>query len=227
MRKHLALLGAVVFSTPIALLMMGSDHQDGPSTTADVPADITDLYAWHDSTANTFDIVLDFAGLNPPGHAAIYDPDVLYAVHINRNNGGAFNNHTDVEIDVRFARNAAGGWGVQVVGLPGASGPIAGNVETTMTDGAVRKVYAGLRDDPFFDRDGFHASLNTGQLMFSNTHDHFAGTNVTAIVLEMALTDVTVNGTLPQLSIWATTGRIPESNSYLTPKPSHDRLAMR
>jgi len=221
MRKPLALLGALAFSAPVALLMMGSDHNDGPSTTADQPADITDLYAWHNATTNTMDIVLDFAGLRPPGSPAIYDADVLYSIHINRNNGGAFNNNTDAEIDIRFAQNSLGAWGVQVVGLPGASGPISGAVSTTLGDGTVRKVFAGPRDDPFFfDLDGFHATVATGQLMFNSHHDTFAGTNVTAVVMEMALSDITAGGTAPKLSLWATTGRMPETNSFSSKYPT-------
>jgi len=221
MRKPLALLGALAFSAPVALLMMGSDHNDGPSTTADQPADITDLYAWHNAANNTMDIVLDFAGLRPPGSPAIYDADVLYSVHINRNAGGAFNNNTDDEIDIRFAQNALGAWGVQVVGIPGSTGPITGAVSTTLSDGSVRKVFAGPRDDPFFfDLDGFHASIATGQLQFNSHHDTFAGTNVTAVVMEMALSDVTVGGTAPKLSLWATTGRMPETNSFSSKYPT-------
>jgi hypothetical protein len=191
---------------------MGSDHKDGPSTTADPAIDITDLYAWHNTASNTFDIDLNFAGLRTPGQPAVYDDNTIYSIHINRSATTTFNNNTDVEIDVRFGKSPAGFWGVQVVGVPGAAGALSGGVESIITDGP-RKVYAGLRDDPFFfDLDGFHAALMNGNVLsMHSTHDSFAGTNVSAVVLEMSLSDVTVGGTLPHLSIWATSGRQPSA----------------
>jgi hypothetical protein len=207
---------------------MGSDHKDGPNATADHAADIADLYAWHDAGAGTFTAVLTFAGFDPAGQPATYDPNVLYSIHIDRTTvGGAFDNVADIDIDVRFARNARGEWGVQVENLPGASGAISGKVETVLTDGAKRKVFAGLRDDPFFfDLDGFKATIAKpnadSTLLFSNTHDTFAGFNVTAVVVEMSLADVTMNGAMPKLQLWATSGRKPQANARVAPTRSPD-----
>jgi hypothetical protein len=206
--------GTVLGTVGLAFALMGSDHRDGPSTTADPAIDITDLYAWHNAANNTLDIDLNFSGFRTPGQPATYDDNTIYSIHINRSATTTFNNNTDAEIDVRFGKNLAGTWGVQVLGVPGASSPTAltGPVETIITDGP-RKLYSGLRDDPFFfDLDGFHAALMNGNVLsMHSTHDSFAGTNVTAIVLEMALSDVTVNGTMPHLSIWATSGRQPSA----------------
>ncbi len=145
-------------------------------------------------------------------------------MHIDRAaSAGAFDQVSDDDINIRFARNARGGYGVQVMNLPGASAAISGPVETTINDGADRHVFAGLRDDPFFfDLDGFKATLakdaSDSTLRFDHTHDTFAGTNVTAVVLQMKLSDVTVGGTKPNLALWATSGRTPSANArHLSP----------
>ena len=210
---------------------MGSDHKDGPNATADHAADIADLYAWHDTGAGTFTAVLTFAGFGVAGAPATFDPNVLYSIHIDRTTGaGTFDNAPDVDINVRFAKNARGEFAVQVENLPGSIAPISGRVETVLTNGAKRKVFAGKRDDPFFfDLDGFKATIAKPAadttLRFVNTHDTFAGTNVTAIVVEMDLADVTVGGTMPKLQLWATSGRKPQANAFVAPiRSSSDSL---
>ncbi|MBA3708697.1 MAG: DUF4331 family protein [Planctomycetes bacterium] len=223
MRKHLATFAALAITAPLAIALMGSDHKDGSNSTADMAADIADLYAWSDGTAGTFTAVLTFAGLGGPGAAATYDPNVLYSIHIDRTTAsGTLDNVADVDLYMRFARNARNEWAIQVENLPGSSAPISGRIETVLTDGAKRKVFAGLRDDPFFfDLDGFNATLAkpaaNSTLSFNNTHDTFAGMNVTAIVLEMDLADITVNGTMPKLALWTTTGRIPTATALVAP----------
>ncbi len=226
--------GLAVFAigVPLLVVLMGSDHKDGPNATADHSADIADLYAWHDSTANTFTAVVTFAGLSPTGTAAVYDPNILYAIHIDRAaSGAAFDNTPDVNINMRFARNARGEYAVQVENLPGTTAPISGAVATVLDDGAGHKVFAGLRDDPFFfDLDGFKATLakpaSDATLRFNNTHDTFAGTNVTAVVVQVPLSAVTVNGTLPKLALWATSARKPTAIGMLPKSATTTKTAM-
>ncbi len=213
MRKLIPAIAAAACSLPLALVLMASDHRDGPNTTADPQADITDLYAWHDASAGTFTVVLSFNGLRPPGQANTYDPNVVYAVHLTSVNPAMTSQTLTTEVDVRFAQNAAGGWGVQMVNCPGTTAPISGPVETTLTQSGV-SLYTGLRDDPFFfDLDGFHATVQTGNLDFNNAHDTFAGTNVSAIVIQIPLTAVTVGGTQSTVKVWASTGRLPDADA--------------
>ena len=69
------------------------------------------------------------------------------------------------------------------------------------------KAWAGLREDPFFfDLTGYQETLDTGTIAFDSNRDDFAGTNVTAIVIEMDAAAAAADGT--QLQIWATTGRL-------------------
>jgi hypothetical protein len=89
---------------------------------------------------------------------------------------------------------------------PGASGPVIGPVEKKIDGGLNARVYAGLRDDPFFfDLEGFRNTLATGTLSFDGSRDTFAGSNCTAIVLEMDLAAAQAGGATLQL--WATTAR--------------------
>ncbi|MEE2828949.1 MAG: DUF4331 family protein [Myxococcota bacterium] len=178
-----------------------ADHAEAPASAADPAADIADLYAWH-TDSGTLVTSLTFAGLGAPGDAAVYDEDVLYGIHID-NDG---DNESDIDIWARFGQDSQGNWGVQVSGLPGAGAPVSSAVET-VTSVAGGSLFAGLRDDPFFfDLAGFNETVSTGDVSFDSTRDSLAGTNVTAIVLEMDLGAVVVDGN--NLRLWATSGRI-------------------
>ncbi len=181
--------------------VFAADHLEAPGTMADAPADITDLYAWH-TDDNKLVAVIDFDGLQEAGSTGTYDADVLYQLHIDND----ADNESDIDVLVRFGQNGAGEWGVQVENLPGTDAPVIGPVDTTIDAGSGLRVFAGPRDDPFFfDLDGYKATLMSGMLEFDNTHDSFAGTNVTSIVVEM---DAAVaSGGSDTLQIWATSGR--------------------
>jgi len=192
----IAIAALPLFST----LSHAADHADAPATLADHPADITTLHAWHDDAKIT--VVLGFAGLAEAGVEADYDAGVLYTIHVD-NDGDQIANY---EVLVRFGQSPAGEWGVRVEHLPGIADPIVGPVETVIEAGLGLRVFAGLRDDPFFlDRDGFGQMLDDGTLAFDSTRDSFATTNVTAIALEMSRD--ALMGPKGQLAIWATTGR--------------------
>jgi hypothetical protein len=182
--------------------VFAADHLEAPGTMADTPADITDVYAWHADGVLT--VALDFDGLQPPGTPGTYDPDVLYGIHID-NDG---DNAADVDVWIRFGQNGAAEWGVQITGLPGGDPVVEGPVDEVLDAGGTLQAFAGPREDPFFfDLDGFKATLMTGTLMFDNTHDTFAGSNVTSIVLEMDAG--MASGGNDNIQLWATTGRLP------------------
>jgi hypothetical protein len=184
-----------------ALPALAADHAEAPGTEADAAADIADLYAWH-SAEGTLVTALTFAGLSAPGDMAIYDPEVLYGIHIDHD----ADNQADIDIWARFGQDDQGNWGVQVIDLPGTGAPVSGPVEQVIpVPGG--KLYAGLRDDPFFfDLQGFTDTVTTGVLSFDSSRDSLAGTNVTALVLEMDLGSA-LEGS-ESLQIWATTSRL-------------------
>ena len=193
------LLSALALSPTV----QAADHTDPPAVSVNPAADIADFYAYHRGTGanQTLVTVLTFAGLQAPmaGQTGTYDPNVLYAIHID-NDG---DNKPNTTIYARFGKNRNDQWGLQVINLPGEAGPLVGEVEKTI-DGTNSKAFAGLRDDPFFfDLQGFQTTLMTGTLSFDGTRDSFKGTNVTALVLEMPMSAALGAGT--SLQVWATT----------------------
>jgi len=181
---------------------LAADHIDAPTATADPAADISDFYTWHDDTYVY--VALNFAGLSAAGDPAMYDSGVLYGVHIDTDQ----DNVADTQIWVRFGQDALGAWGVQVTNLPGTGAPVVGPVEAIL-EAPGGKVFAGLREDPFrFDFTGFNTTLASGTLSFDATHDDFAGTNITSIVL--AMDKGAVGAGSDQINLWATTARVSE-----------------
>lgn len=199
-----ALFGGHVFA---------ADHAEAPGTMADAAADITDFYVWN-TDADTIVAVVNFAGLAEAGSDPVYDPDVLYGIHID-NNG---DNEPDIDIWARFGQNMAGDWGLQVVNLPGADaapdpdicGTATGHcgpVDTEIDTGAGTRIWAGPREDPFFfDLDGFLETLDTQTVSFDSMNDSFAALNVTSIVVEMDA--ATAAGGADSIQLWATTSRL-------------------
>lgn len=202
-RKHAGLVAfgiAAAAAVPLLVddIVSAADHLDAPKTMANLAADITDVYAWHTGEGKIV-AVLNFAGLNEAGLPARFSEDVLYTIHVDKN--GDFS--SDFDTLVRFGKDAEGNWGVQVSGLPGADPVVTGPVGTTIEAGLGLRVWAGLRDDPFFfDLDGFKKTLMSGTLSFDATHDTFAKTNVTSIIVEMSTDAVASAG---PIRLWATT----------------------
>lgn len=203
-RTSAAACATAVLALPLLSLFsslgFAADHADAPASTDDPAADLTDVYAWH--TDDRVVVAVGFSGLAEAGIPANYDRDVLYTINVDNN----ADDIADHEVYVRFGQNEGGDWGVQVENLPGATGTIAGPVETELDAGLGLRVFAGLRDDAFFfDLDGFKMTAMSGDLSFDNTRDTFAGTNITLMVVEMSR-DAVAGGS-DNLQIWATTAR--------------------
>lgn len=184
--------------------LRAADHMEAPGTRADLVADIADVYAWHDANAGTLTAIITFDGIKAPeqGQSGSFDKRALYTLNID-NDG---DNSADVSVRVRFGRNSAGEWGMRVEGLPGASASFEGAVEAVLTGGVNARAFAGLFDDPFFfDLDGFNQTVSSGNLSFDSMRDSFAGSNTTAIVLEMDLAAATAGS--ETIQVWATTAR--------------------
>ncbi|MBP6631295.1 MAG: DUF4331 family protein [Kofleriaceae bacterium] len=198
---------AVWRSTTSAL---AADHLDPPARTnpdsggTDRAADIADVYAWHQGTGATATLVtvLTFSGPNAPaaGQATPCDRDVLYRTHVS-------NGTTTFDIGARFGHDDLGNCFVRVEGIPGTGGAaVMGPTERTIQRSGV-KVFAGLRDDPFFfDLTGFRETVAMGQIRMISDRDFFAGLNTSALVLEFPLAAVSPTG--QALKVWGTTARI-------------------
>jgi len=204
-RKMLAAGAFLALTAPA----FAADHAEAPATSKDLVADIADFYAW--SSNGTVKAVITYNPLIDPGVASVYDGDVLYTFHFDTESQG--DGVAEHEVHVRFGQNAAGEWGVQAMGFPGAGAPVQGAVETVIpAPGGM--VFAGLRDDPFFfDITGFTAVVDpkTGGLLdkgvprIDSTRDDLAGTNVMAIVIEFD--QVSLLGEETTFQAWATTAR--------------------
>jgi hypothetical protein len=187
--------------------VLAADHLDPPArtdpgvdSTPDKAADIADVYMWHSDT--DLIIAVTFAGPSSNTLPATYDRDILYTINIS--NAGL---PTDAEIRVqfRFAQDANGNWGIQLVGLPDGPAPLVGAVEQTLARSGML-IRAGLYDDPFFfDLQGFKDSKSTGNLSIRNDRNFFTGLNDTAIVLQFPIP--LIKGTSSPLNVWVTTAR--------------------
>lgn len=208
--NRFAAAAALAAAIPAVLLTAdrqgrAADHLDAPTRTdpafdptADIPADIADVYAWH--TPQFFNVALTFAGPAPANSAGNYDRDVLYTINIS-NEGGA----TDVEfpILIRFGRDGQS-VGVKIENVPGTTGAIIGPVETDLQREGVT-ARAGLFDDPFyFDLQGFRETRSTGTLAFRSDRDFFRGQNDTGVVIQIPRAAVDKGA---PIRVWATADR--------------------
>lgn len=193
-------LGLALATPLLTTLVIAADHRDGPAgTRSRVPADISDVFGWHTADGKIVAAVA-LAGALEAGQPVHYGDTVVYGIHLDHDDDGA----ADHDVWVRFGQDERGAWGVQVTGLPGGSPTVVGPVETVLDAGAGLRVWAGLRDDPFFfDADGLQATTATGALAFASDNDSFAGTNVLAIVVE--LDAAAALGDHPFVRLWATT----------------------
>jgi hypothetical protein len=208
-RRSTAVTVAALSLSAAALLGTGrdelgaADHGDSPQVRDDTRLDIADVYlfASPETPANTVMVmtVCPLAGLTGPKQ---FTPGAKYEFAIDTNNDLV----EDQVYSFVFAKPDASGHQSYTLSGPKIGTKkvkIKGTTEdTTVTfaDGG-GKVYAGLRDDPFFfDLIGFKKGL-----VFSaaTSHNFFAGLNVMAIVVEVP---TTAFGTLTSgMRMWART----------------------
>ncbi len=204
----LALAGGALLFVP-GQIALSADHLDPPArtdpavdTTPDTPADIADIYAFSDATNAYF--AVSFAGPQAPGVAAFYDRDVLYTLNVSTSPPAT---SADVTVRWRFGPATNGtGSGISVENLPGVNGSLVGPVESILSKDGVR-VYAGLRDDPFFfDLQGFRDTRSSGTLRFDKTRNFFAGKNDTIVIFEIPKSRL--GGNANSIETWTTTARL-------------------
>jgi hypothetical protein len=122
-----------------------ADHRDGPAATGNKDADINDVYAWMDSGGQKVNLVMTF---NPAAPAGTVPSDaVLYVFHLNSKQNFAATNPTEVRIICGFdASQTISCWAGDSEYVTGKADAAAG---ISSTSGKL-KVFAGLRNDPFF-----------------------------------------------------------------------------
>jgi hypothetical protein len=244
MLKRFVLLFALVAAVTgmlVAITANAADHRDSPSVENDPSADITDVYAFR-SPANNDNLVvaLDVNGLTPPAEMRNFAQDVSYEIHVD--NTGDLNADANVKITFSGSPLMFKAEGLGASPITGEVTP-PGSAQAKVTDSGGIKVFAGPRDDAFFfDLVGFKnfvahpAAPVTGLRPAGETPvDQFAGTNISAIVIELPITAVTgaANSNTGTIKAWASTSRggsqvdrmaIPAINTALIPAGMKDNF---
>lgn len=197
-----------------------ADHTDGPLATGDQAADIADVYAF----SNGDNLVLAMTISNVQAAPAIelgrsiFDPEVLYQFKIDSNDDAV----EDLVIQVFATGNPRNqvmkftgpvqpdvvGTTARIVNGPATSVRVSTGANPIIAEKDGMKVFAGVRDDPFFfDLAQFLAILNGNADGFlEDGNDTFAGLNVYAIVVELPLS--ALGGSSESLKAWGTTHRL-------------------
>jgi hypothetical protein len=215
-----ALCLALLLGAPLLVLRVdAADHKEAPIVRLAEAIDINDVYVFQPggATGTATPVILAMT-VNPfvaPGTNtnAFFDPGIRYRFNIDRT--GDF--VEDVVYEVRFGSIASN---VQTITVNGVS---AGNttalsvsdtavpavVNTFTLNGQSHKIFAGLREDPFFfDLVGFLRFSATGTgFPRTSPPDSFTGVNISAIVIEAPVAALQDGGGSAIFNVWATTVR--------------------
>lgn len=186
----------------ICLLFAGAasaaDHRDSPLTTADPSADLNDVYLFmnpnNPNELVTVQTVVPSANFN-----SRFSDAVEYRLLID--NGVA-----NLSIECRFTDQG------NRVNCTGPNGLAAsGGIERTIQGNGLR-VWAGLRDDPFFfDLPAFNRTRATLSPSFTNPGvNSFVG-NTLALVIAVDRSHLNNGGANPILKVWSATNRVGET----------------
>ena len=156
MRRHFAGRGALLGLLALfhVAAARASDHLDTPAVIADPRADIGDLFAWTSADGRRLNLVMTIVG-----HS--FSDRLDYVFHID--SGARFGRTTaTTEIVCRFA--SATSADCRLGRADRARGDASHQVGL-VSDGARFRVFAGLRDDPFFNnvrgsRDAYNAATH-------------------------------------------------------------------
>ena len=220
MRKPLLALAslAIVASGAFASLAGAADHRDSPVAQMNAAADINDVYLFRSpANANNAVAVITVSPLIAPSDnmtRGVFDPSVQYQVHIDRN----ADLRDDVTLNIRTTSSPPS------VIIEGAGGPITaaitppGSSTAMVTEAGPVKVFAGLRDDPFFfDLTAFQAFVANPRAPAAGLRspgagapaDTFAGVNTLAIAIEAPVTVLTggTSANAGTIKAWVSTTR--------------------
>ena len=215
---------------------LASDHQDTPEVELNPRLDINDVYVFPGSSPDRLVLVLTTSSPLSPAKSvdAAFDPSILYQIKID-NTGDAIE-----DLVLQFTFDGTGP--NQQVNLRGPLSPeragtmntlvsvppvVSGRVNTVLGSPSDIRVFAGLRDDPFFiDLEQFFRIIPdrapvTGPLSKIGPKpeatafrdpgiDFLAGFNTLAMVVELPearLLPPGGGGADPHIGVWATTSR--------------------
>ena len=189
-RNILAVGAALVVLTGGAapLLVGAADHLDSPNAKANHALDITDIYAFDGASSSKTVLVLDVNPLAGVMSGTRFATDAEYRLNIDRTGDAV----ADDVYTVTFRDGGPGG--KQLLTLKKNGSTVLTGKTGNANNGGGAKLFAGVRDDPFFfdlasflrwrDPDGDGKYTYTGPTTFDGI-DFFKGTNVSSIVLEI------------------------------------------
>ena len=175
-----------------------ADHRDSPSVISDPVADMGDVYTFmNPNDANELILIVTvFPGADAQSR---FSDAVSYNFFLENNADPVESFQISCAFSADQMFTCSGPADISVVGQAG--GGIASN-------GGMR-VFAGLRDDPFFlDGDALNQTLATLTPSFTDPGNNtFAGMNILTIAIGINRGLVTNNFTAPVLKVWANTER--------------------
>ena len=229
---------ATLTSALFATFASAADHRDSPINVSNPTADINDVWAFRSPTdPDNLVIAISVNPLIAPSDnqtRGVFDRLASYQIHVDVD-GDLLD---DATVNIRRAGNS--------LVFEGLGAPIAATItppgaEPVINDAGPVKVFAGLRDDPFFfDLAGFLTFLGDPKVPVNGLRaagggdpvDAFAGTNVLAIVVELPVVAVTggANADSGSIKTWVSSSRgvridrmaIPTINTVLIPSAEKD-----
>lgn len=213
-RKNLLITVLAAAALVTCGILYAADHADAPAVTG-TASDITDLYVFAGQDPNNLVFVGNTQGLLSPTSTATakFDENTIIEFNIDNNN----DNIEDLVIQCKYdaASNTMNIYGPVAPSEKGTRSKLEGNVTASVAVTAYGsaptigtqngiKVFAGPRDDPFFfDLDHFKKIIAGTASGFNNPGtDHFAGTNVMSVVVEVPKSTLNSTG---KLNIWLET----------------------
>ena len=215
-RKKMLLATLAITAAVTGGIIFAADHTDSPNVT-NTPNDITDLYVFRGEDTSNLVFVGNTQGLLSPTKSATATFDENTLIEFNIDNTG--DNVEDLVIQAKYdaVSKSMKIYGPVAPSQTGTKSKIEGSetasvvvtaygaaapTVTTAPNGI--KVFAGPRDDPFFfDLDQFKKIIGGMATGFNNPGvDHFAGTNVMSVVVEVPKTLLGGSG---KLNVWLET----------------------
>jgi hypothetical protein len=185
-RKLAALFAAFSLSTVCAGFAAASDHLDSPNALANPAADIADMYGWTSPDGRRLNLIMTIQG-----HA--FSDKLDYVIHVD--SGKSFG-HTSASTTIACKFAAANSVHCTVGDADSASGDPS-NPEGLEGRNHRFRVYAGLRDDPFFNNikgllgsyQAANAAIQKGAAVDAAGCPKFDEQTVSAIADQMRHTD--------------------------------------
>ena len=223
-RRRRALLAlAAIAATAIgahAYRVAASDHRDSALLTANPAEDIADVYTFLSPTdPDRVVLAMTVSGFIPPSEngTTFFDPQILYEIKLDTDGDAVEDRviqafvtgsgpHQVMHVRGPVAPLAAGTTDRVIPGPEVATVRVSHSADPIIAERNGVKLFAGVRDDPFFfDLAQFKHVVAGEAAGFNNPGaDTFAGFNVLALVIELPTSQLGAS----RVGVWGTTSRL-------------------